>query len=70
MENIKEIIAKKQWFECAKCSKKMGTTDLGGASTGFDIFGTGKVNKAFYCDNKECDMFGYLTLAGIKKEEI
>lgn len=69
MENIKEIVAKKQWFECAKCQNKMETTNLGGSSTGFDIFGIGGTNKAFYCNNKECEMFGYLTLAGIKKEE-
>ena len=69
METIKEIAAKKQWFECIKCKHKMQTTDLGGSSTVFDIFGVKGTNKAFYCDNKECDMFGYLTLAGIKKEE-
>ncbi len=69
MENVKDIVAKKQWFECCKCEYKMETADLGGSSSAFDIFGTKGTNKAFYCNNKECDMFGYLTLAGIKKEE-
>lgn len=69
MENIKEIVSKKQWFECVKCDVKMETANLGGSATVFDIFGTSGINKAFYCNNKECDMFGYLTLAVIKKEE-
>lgn len=46
----------------------METTNLGGSSDIFDIFGTKGTNKAFYCNNKDCDMFGYLTLAGVKKE--
>jgi len=69
MENIKDIIAKKQWFECQKCNVKMESTNLGGSNSTFDIFGTSGTNKAFYCNNKECIMFGYLTLAGVKKEE-
>jgi hypothetical protein len=69
MENVKDIVAKKQWFECVKCNQKMEVTDLGGSSTAFDLFGTKGTNKAFYCNNKECDMFGYITLAGIRKEE-
>lgn len=68
-QNIKDIIAKKQWFECVTCRKKMETANLGGSSTAFDIFGTSGTNKAFYCNNKECEKFGYLTLAGVKVEE-
>lgn len=60
-------ITTKQWFACIKCAKKMETISLGGSS---DIFGLSSGNnKAMYCDNKECEKYGYLTVAGVKKEE-
>lgn len=68
MENIQKSTTK-QWFECGTCKTKMETMSLGGSNTGFDIFGIGGTSKAFYCNNKECDKFGYITIAGIKREE-
>jgi len=68
MENITKAVTK-QWYECGKCQKKMETITVGSKSD-FDLFGT-KISegRAFYCNNKDCDKFGYLTVAGIKKEE-
>ena len=68
MENITKATTKR-WYECATCNKKMETINMGGSSSGFDIFGISGTSKAFYCDNKQCGKFGYLTIAGIKKEE-
>jgi hypothetical protein len=68
MENITKATTK-QWYECGECKTKMDTISMGGSSTGFDMFGIGGTSKAFYCNNKECEKFGYLTIAGIKKEE-
>lgn len=66
-KNITKVTTK-QWYECGTCNKKMETMSLG-TSSGFDMFGTGNTGKCFYCNNKECEKFGYLTVAGIKKEE-
>ena len=68
MGNITKATTK-QWFECGKCNVKMDTINMGGSSSAFDVFGMSGTNKAFYCNNKECEKFGYLTVAGIKKEE-
>ena len=57
-----------QWFECPTCHKKMTTMTIG-SSSGFDIFGIGGKGQALYCNNKECEKFGYLTVVGIRKEE-
>lgn len=60
-------ITVKQWFACIKCEKKMESISLGSSS---DLFGLGSgSSKGMYCDNKECDRYGLLTVAGIKKEE-
>ena len=67
MDEVKKATTK-QWFECRSCKTKMATMTVGKDQT-FDIFGIGGSGKAFYCDNKECDKFGYLTIAGIQKEE-
>lgn len=69
MENITKATTK-QWYECGTCNVKMETIEIGGKSDGFDFFGTGgNKGKGFYCNNLKCDKFGYLTIAGIKKEE-
>lgn len=67
MENETQKITTKTYYRCGTCKKKMETIDLGGASDMFS-FGTG-TRKALYCDNKECEKFGYLTVVGIKVEE-
>jgi hypothetical protein len=56
-----------EYYVCRKCEKKMITMTI--KSSGFDLFGIGGDGKAFYCDNKECEHFGFLTIAGIKKTE-
>lgn len=44
---------------CVKCGKELKTTKFGGA----DLFGFGSSGVGgFYCDNSDCDFFGYLTL--------
>lgn len=57
----------KEWFECPTCGKKLETINMSG---GTDLFGlgSGKIT-ILYCDNKECDKYGYLTVAGVKKSE-
>lgn len=63
----KTKLGTKVWYECGTCKKKMETISIGG---GGDLFGLSSGSKqGLYCDNKECDKFGYLTIAGIKKEE-
>ena len=67
MENITKATTK-TWYICGKCQEKMETISI--KSSGVDIFGLGlSEGKAFYCDNNKCDKFGYLTVAGVKKEE-
>ena len=56
----------KTYFGCRKCEKKMENISMGSSS---DIFGIGGNSKAFYCDNKECEEYGRLTVVGVKKEE-
>jgi hypothetical protein len=51
--------SKRLW--CRKCGEEMKSVNMGGGD--FAIFGT----TAHYCDNKECERFGDLTVAGIKK---
>lgn len=67
MENLEKTTIK-QYFVCRTCSKKMEIMTIKSATT-FDMFSLGADTKMFYCDNKECEKFGYLTIAGIKKEE-
>ncbi len=56
-------------FGCVKCLKKMESIKIG-ASSGGGIFGLeNTVVKALYCDNKKCDRFGLLTVAGLRTEE-
>lgn len=67
MENITKATTK-TWYVCGKCQEKMETISI--KSNDSDLFGLSLGGgKAFYCDNKDCDKFGYLTVAGIKKEE-
>lgn len=61
----KSKISTKEWFECITCGKKLEAISLG---SGSDLFGLGS-RIAMYCDNKECEKFGYLTVAGVKKSE-
>ena len=63
----KTKINTKVWYACGTCNKKMDTISLGSGGDLFD-FGSSK-RQALWCENKECDKFGYLTLVGIKKEE-
>lgn len=57
------------YYVCGDCSKKMEGISLG--SGGSDIFSSmfSKSPSALYCNNKECPKFGFLTVAGVKKEE-
>ncbi len=51
---------------CIKCGKELKTQKMGSG----DLFGfTSSGSGAFYCENTDCDMFGYLTLARTKKSE-
>ncbi len=71
MENIEDITktTTKQYFACITCKQKMESIEISKNSS-FDFFGTMTPSgKAMYCNSKECDKFGYLTVAGIKKEE-
>lgn len=56
----------KKYFVCRKCAQKLSIIDLSSSS---DIFSVFSKQSAMYCENKECDEFGYLTVVGIKKEE-
>ncbi len=65
MENLSKI-ATVTYYACGVCQKKMDTVTLGGSS---DLFSFGSHSKAMFCNNKECENFGFLTVVGIKKEE-
>lgn len=65
----KTKIATKTWFECADCHTKMETVKISGSGGIFDDFLGGSTKSCFYCNDKNCPKFGYLTVAGIKKEE-
>ena len=57
----------KEYFVCVTCEKKMESIKVGGSS---DLFNFSGGSQSFmYCDNKECDKFGYLTVAGKKVKE-
>ena len=58
-----------EYFACKKCEKKLGILEVSGG-TGGDLFGfsAGKT-KLLYCDNKECEKFGDLTIVGVKKRQ-
>ncbi len=43
---------------CLKCDEQLKTISLGGDS----LFGMGGGKGAFYCENKQCDFFGLLTV--------
>jgi len=62
----KTKITIKEYYACVKCGKKMESIKWGTADV-FSFFSGEK--GALYCDNKECDGFGYLTVAGVKKTE-
>lgn len=62
----KSTITTKEYMACVTCKKKMKSISLGGGS---DFLGFIGGIKALYCNNKECDKFGYLTVAGIKIQE-
>ena len=44
----------------------METVSLGSST---DLFAFTGGSKALYCDNKECERYGFLTIVGIKKTE-
>lgn len=58
----------KEFFACRKCAKRMETIVVSGAG-GLEFFGGSSKQTLFYCDNKECEKFGDLTVVGIKKTE-
>jgi hypothetical protein len=62
----KSKVTTKTYYVCT-CGEKMETIAIG---KGNDLFGFsgGNVN-ALYCNNSKCEKFGYLTIAGIKKED-
>lgn len=64
MDNLSKITTK-TWYACRKCEKKMESISIGG-NTGIFDFST---KSAMWCENKECERFGDLTVVGIKKEE-
>ena len=69
ISNLMPELAKtttKQYFACRKCEKKIESVSLGSST---DFLGFGGSGKAYYCDNKECNEYGRLTVVGIKKEE-
>lgn len=65
MENKEKLITE-QIFVCGKCEKEMGKIKIG---TGSDIFGFGGTSQVYYCDNRECEKYGLLTVVGIKKDK-
>lgn len=67
MENLSKVTTK-QWYGCGGCKEKMENISIN-SSSGFDLFGTGNGQKCFYCNSKNCDKFGYLTVVGVKHEE-
>ena len=50
---------------CTKCKEPLKSISLGGDS----LFGIGSSKGAFYCQNKTCDFFGFLTVARFVKTE-
>ena len=59
----------KTFFGCVKCLKKMESITIGGSDGGmFAGFGSSST-KAMYCDNRECERYGLLTVAGIRTQE-
>lgn len=49
---------------CKECKKKM--KDI---PTGFDAFSMFQASPQ-YCENSECDEFGYVTMVGIKEDPL
>lgn len=49
---------------CIKCLEILSKISL---SSGFDVFSFG--NFAYYCNNKDCEHYGLVTLACITKED-
>lgn len=66
MEETSKITTK-TYYVCGKCQKKLETMSLGSSGDVFNMFASSKT--ALYCDNKECDHYGMLTVVGIKREE-
>lgn len=69
-ENVVKATTK-IWYECGACQTKMDTMQMGKADDFSNMFGLAKtaLSVSFYCPNKKCKKFGYLTVVGIKKEE-
>ena len=63
----KTKITTKIYYVCGGCKKKLENITLGSGTGLFDFASSSK--NAMYCENKECDKFGYLTVVGIKIEE-
>lgn len=51
------------YYLCGKCEKELKIHGNFG-----DIFGNLFFASPMYCENKECEDFGYLKMVGIKKE--
>lgn len=49
---------------CKCCAKKMKNIPQGG----FDVFAFIPQAIPQYCENKECEEFGYVTMVGIKED--
>ena len=49
---------------CIKCGKELKAIKLGG-----DMFSMSTGTGAFYCENNNCEFFGYLTLGRVPHSE-
>lgn len=70
MENKEDVtkITTKTYYVCGDCQEKLAILSLGGSSSDmFSFFSTSKT--AMYCEKKDCEKFGLLTVVGIKREE-
>lgn len=60
-------ITTKTYYVCIACERKMESVNLGNGSDFMGLLSASQ--KAMYCDNKKCDKFGFLTVAGFRREE-
>lgn len=62
---MNEDVKKKtvSYYLCGKCEKEMKVKSSG------DFFSFLSVPDPMYCENKECEDWGYLKMVGIKKEK-
>ena len=58
-----------EYFGCKACEQKLAVIPLTQGSAFDNLFSLGSSSKAMYCDNKECEEYGYLTVVGIKKRQ-